>query len=967
MDEPDYTGKFLDNGKYEVIRLIDHGGNGDVYEGIQTFSHPGAQGGGEKGARVAIKIFRRDAARNEDFRTWFQEDAEKLKRLEHPNLIKYRAFAYEPRLSRFYVATDYVDGPSLYDILSTTHANTAQLLKLIKVLAEAIGKAHKQGLLHFDLCPEHILLPQGDMENPKVINFGVPTRNSLKGREAFTAVRIFSSRFAYAAPEQFSDEVIGSWTDVYSLALVILAVAAGKPPPMGTNLADAVASRRAIPDLSSLPEELRPLFTRMLALNPAERIRSMNEVVSEIESISAPPPEPEAQEPQDVTGLAPSLPNYVGANLNGIYEVEEFIARGGMGEVYKGAAIDSGETVAIKIVLPELATDPNVQRMFRQEARALMQLHHPGVVQYRLFARDRDLGVYYIVTEFVDGKTLSDALPSLEITSEQIRSLMRRLAEALSLAHSLGIVHRDLCPDNVLLPRDSLDHAKLIDFGIAKRTATGAETFFTTQGGFLGRLGYSAPEQFSGQPIGPWTDVYSLALVILAVAAKAHPRMGTNIRDAVDYRMKVPDLSALPEEFRPLFERMLAPNPRDRIQSMEEVCAGLVGSRPAVEAATVIPVPPVSAVETPRESPPRQSVPSAIPGEAPTESAPHLPVPSAIVVEAPGVSSPPQPILSDIPPDAPRETPSRPPVPSAIAVEALRESSPPQPVLSEIPVEAPRESISRQPVLPDVAAELPGHSPPKQTVPSEITVAAPRKSRSRQPVRSEIPREAPPEPPSPHPIRSEIGVAPPRKPRSRQPVRSEIPPEAPPEPRPPQPNRSEISVASPRDPSPRQPVTSPIIVERWHESSLPGPVLPKAEVEAPPTSAVSPAEFRTSRRRLIAFGSAAALVAVVATALLLWQRQPLPAIVAPKLLRTSPATNSVDVPTGTDLQLTFDENVKSGSGSIVVHKSSDGNVATTIATSDASQVRFDGATVTINPTDDLAEGTDYYVVVPPGH
>jgi serine/threonine-protein kinase len=264
---------------------------------------------------------------------------------------------------------------------------------------------------------------------------------------------------------------------------------------------------------------------------------------------------------------------FVGKVLNGTYKVLRFIARGGMGEVYEGAAVlNERDRVAIKIIRRELATDPNIQRMFKEEANTLMRLAHPGLVQYRVFARDENLDVSYIVTEFVDGRTLSAALPSLQVDSQRLIELTKRLASALRAAHELGRYHRDMCPDNVLLPKgDILEQAKIIDFGIAKKTAEGNETFFTTQGAFVGRFGYSAPEQFSEKEIGPWTDIYSLALVILAVAGRKPPNMGHNFWEAVKQRQAVPDLSVLPNELHPLFARMLAPETAHRLRSMDQV------------------------------------------------------------------------------------------------------------------------------------------------------------------------------------------------------------------------------------------------------------------------------------------------------------------------------------------------------------------------------------------------------------
>lgn len=267
----------------------------------------------------------------------------------------------------------------------------------------------------------------------------------------------------------------------------------------------------------------------------------------------------------------------VGDVLNHIFKVTRFIARGGMGEVFEGINVNSEERVAIKGILPHLAADEAVTAMFRKEARTLTRLSHPALVQYRVLAQEPQLGVFYIVTEFIDGKNLSDILRDMNLGPAELASLTKRLAEGLAAAHSLGAIHRDISPDNVMLEEGRLERAKIIDFGIAKDLDASSGTIVGD--GFAGKLNYVAPEQLGDfdRAVGPWTDVYSLALTMLAVARKRDVDMGGSLVDAVDKRRAGPDLSPIPEQLRPVFERMLAPNPANRARSMEEVIQLLSG------------------------------------------------------------------------------------------------------------------------------------------------------------------------------------------------------------------------------------------------------------------------------------------------------------------------------------------------------------------------------------------------------
>jgi eukaryotic-like serine/threonine-protein kinase len=261
----------------------------------------------------------------------------------------------------------------------------------------------------------------------------------------------------------------------------------------------------------------------------------------------------------------------VGVTLNGIYEVKRFIARGGMGEVYEGSNVNSDERVAIKVILPELASDPKVQAMFLKEARTLTKLSHPALVQYRVLAQEPELGCLYIAMDYIDGTSLSDVLASYGPTLPELTALTRRLADGLRAAHDLGAIHRDLSPDNILLERGRLERARIIDFGIAKDTDPGSATIIGD--GFAGKLGFVAPEQLGdfGREVGPWSDVYSLGLIILSFIKGAPVNMGTTLVDAIETRRKPIDLSDAPAEMRPLLQAMLVGDPKARLRSMNDV------------------------------------------------------------------------------------------------------------------------------------------------------------------------------------------------------------------------------------------------------------------------------------------------------------------------------------------------------------------------------------------------------------
>jgi len=294
--------------------------------------------------------------------------------------------------------------------------------------------------------------------------------------------------------------------------------------------------------------------------------------------------------PTTIVPVEGARPIKVGDCLNHIFEVKRFLARGGMGEVFEGCNINTDERVAIKVMLPAMAADEKVVAMFRKEARTLTKLQHEALVSYRVLAQEPTLGALYIVTEFIEGVELADMLGKVERTPEELAGLLKRLASGLSAAHRLGAVHRDMSPDNVLLPGGDVHQAKIIDFGIAKDLDASSATIVGD--GFAGKLNYVAPEQLGdyGREVGPWSDVYSLALVILAVAQGKNVNMSGSLVDAIDKRRKGPDMSAVPASLRPLLEAMLRPDPKERMRSMDEVMAALSGG--AVSSSPPPPPPP---------------------------------------------------------------------------------------------------------------------------------------------------------------------------------------------------------------------------------------------------------------------------------------------------------------------------------------------------------------------------------------
>lgn len=251
------------------------------------------------------------------------------------------------------------------------------------------------------------------------------------------------------------------------------------------------------------------------------------------------------------------------------YRLAARLGAGGMGRVYLSHT-QGGRPVAIKVVRPELADDPDFRRRFGREIKAARRVR--GAYTAELIDADADGVPPWLATLYVPGPSLAQAVARQgPLPVPALLWLMAGVAEALQAIHAEGIVHRDLKPSNVLLAADG---PRVIDFGIAL-AADG--TSYTATGNMIGTPAYMAPEQATGDEATAATDVFALGQTA-AFAALGRPLYGDGSGVNLLYRIvhSEPDLSLLPEPLRPLFARCLAADPAERATPAE-----IVGWSPA--------------------------------------------------------------------------------------------------------------------------------------------------------------------------------------------------------------------------------------------------------------------------------------------------------------------------------------------------------------------------------------------------
>src|SRR5690349_4152352 len=250
-----------------------------------------------------------------------------------------------------------------------------------------------------------------------------------------------------------------------------------------------------------------------------------------------------------------------GVTLGGRYRLDERIAGGGMGDVWRGTDEVLGRTSAVKILLPALLDEPGFAERFRGEARTMATINHPGVVDVYDYGSDQQLA--FLVMEYVEGDALSRTLSRVgRLTPARTMALVAQAADALQAAHANGIVHRDVKPGNLLVrPNGTL---VLTDFGIARSALVGQ---LTVAGSVLGTASYISPEQASGAVATAASDVYALGVVAYQCLSGHRPFDGaTPIEIAMKHVRDTPrPLPAdIPPTVRAIVERALAKDPAAR-------------------------------------------------------------------------------------------------------------------------------------------------------------------------------------------------------------------------------------------------------------------------------------------------------------------------------------------------------------------------------------------------------------------
>ncbi|MEV8517539.1 protein kinase [Dactylosporangium sp. NPDC051484] len=265
--------------------------------------------------------------------------------------------------------------------------------------------------------------------------------------------------------------------------------------------------------------------------------------------------------------------------LGARYRLDEFVASGGMGQVFRATDKTLGRTVAVKVLLPGHVANAEFGSRFRSEARIMASIGHPGVVGVYDYGETPE-GTLFLVMAFVDGSALGERIKAAgALPVEETLRIVAQAADALHAAHEKGIIHRDVKPGNLLVSDNGA--VTLVDFGVARSESV---TSVTKVNAVIGTALYMSPEQASGNPISPVTDVYALGVVAYHCLTGAPPFSGNSpLEIAIKHLQDEPP--PLPETLAPatraLVERAMAKDPQDRFPTAAAMAAAARAERTA--------------------------------------------------------------------------------------------------------------------------------------------------------------------------------------------------------------------------------------------------------------------------------------------------------------------------------------------------------------------------------------------------
>lgn len=504
----------------------------------------------------------------------------------HPALLSPEHTRCEPD-GRFVLVTGPVSGRTAVDHLREKGPlSTAEAIRWGLRVCDALEFLHAHGVVHGHLAPKNLFL-DGDFDHPDVRLLDTVLLLYRGVRSVPSSQQLVAPE--YLSPERCQGRRATVACDIYGMGVLLHELITGAPPFSATTLTDTRSLHITAPLPPLMPglEEWAPVLTRCLAKRAPDRFKSMaqlRDVLRTLKPLETPAIDIElrfeaSNEPRRSGELQPG-------DVVGRYRIEALLGEGGMGRVYEASHLSIDRRVALKVLRPELARVESQVQRFVAEAQAVNRVRHPHIIEVEDLVQDGER--VYFVMELLRGPTLKALAKDAPVELTRSVRLMRQAASALAAAHGVGVIHRDLKPDNFVVERDpdGHEHLKVLDFGVARVRGIDLKQAYKTQAGqVVGTPLWMAPEQVLGHVVDPRADIYSLCMVTYVLLTRRFPWQGVDLSQVVMHRLQkdADPVGAttflgelIPARLQKLLEAGLSRELAKRPQSMAEVESELI-------------------------------------------------------------------------------------------------------------------------------------------------------------------------------------------------------------------------------------------------------------------------------------------------------------------------------------------------------------------------------------------------------
>lgn len=535
-------------GRYRLLETLRWGGTGTVYRAYDTTMT----------REAAIRVLPPELTNEPGQREQLLEEVASAARLSNPNIIPiYEIGDIDGRL---YLAMPLLDGIDLQSLLRRDGPMCPRsAVRIIEQVAMALDAAHGAGLVHADVKPSNLFVVGGEFVY--LLDFGIAAQTRAVSA---SAADVALGSWPYRAPERFGPGAVEPSGDIYALACVLYECLTGQQAVRGDSLEQSATAHVA--GEAPKPTEINPaiptgfdeVIARGMAKKPEDRYQTARELACAARDALA---------SAVITKAAPAVEVEFGR-----YRLLDLLGQGSMGSVYRARDTALDRDVAVKVLRPELATEPGYEERFRREAFAAGRLASPNIIP--IYDAGEIDGRLYLVMPIIDGIDVHTVLrrdgPMSPLKAVRV---IEQAAAALGAAHKSGLVHRDVKPSNFLMVGDEFVY--LIDFGLVQE-AVG--TRLTRTNVNPGTPAYMAPERFKLETIADARgDVYSLACVLYECLTGCPPFAGGGVEGlAAAHLFSEPPKPcsvdpALPVGFDEVIARGMAKDLDDRYQTASEL------------------------------------------------------------------------------------------------------------------------------------------------------------------------------------------------------------------------------------------------------------------------------------------------------------------------------------------------------------------------------------------------------------